>query len=217
MKEIDNILKHNELEENIVAKIDNICDNIFDDIIGDLPEEEIIYHKEKKFDLSDYRFAIMIVPKGSIQDMTVRNVHLLYRKLSVTINCVTFLKKHSELYLCFADNAYIPKESKSFSTNNFLELNYYDLPCFVLGFNTNFKYMHQMFRLLCRLTKDANRFKLLKKRCSHKLSYTMSMSFIKYAGNYFKVPGFGEKPFVEDDVQKTMIDIFQFMDGNFRY
>ena len=40
-----------------------------------------------------------------------------------------------------------------------------------------------------------------------KQNYTTNMSFIEYAGNYFKVPGFGEKPFVADDVRKTMIDI----------
>lgn len=192
-------------------------EEIYDELIDDLSKEEVVCHNEKKFELSDYNFAIMIVPNGDVQNMTVEYVHLLYRKLSVTINCATFLKKHSDLYFCCEDNAYIPKESESFSTSNFLDLNYSDLPCFVLGFNTNFKYMHQMFRLLCRLTKDANRFKLLKKRCGHKLSYTTSMSFIEYAGNYFKVPGFGEKPFVADDVRRTMIDIFQFMDGSFRH
>ena len=198
-------------------KMQGNLEEIYNVLIDDLSKEEVVCHKEKKFELSDYNFAIMIVPKDSIQDMTVRNVHLLYRKLSVTINCVTFLKKHSDLYFLCADNAYIPKESESFSTSNFLDLNYSDLPCFVLGFNTNFKYMHQMFRLLCRLTKDANRFKLLKKRYGHKISYTTNMSFIEYTGNYFKVPGFREKPFVADDVRKTMIDIFQFMEGNFRY
>ena len=214
---MNNILKHNKLEENNVAKIDDICDNVFDDIIDDLSKEEVVCHNEKKFDLSDYNFAIMIIPNVGVQNMTVEYVYLLYRKLSVTIDCVTFLKKHSELYFCCADNAYIPKESKSFSTRNFLELNYYDLPFFVIGFNTNFKYMHQLFRLLCRLAKDANSVKLLKKRCDHKLSYTINISFIEYAGNYFKVPGFEKKSFVVDGIPKTIIDIFQFMDGSFNF
>jgi hypothetical protein len=195
----------------------NSLDDIISEIVEDTSKEEVVLEKcTDRFDLADYKFGMMIVVNANISELSVDNVDKYHKKIYAAMSSVPFITRHSELFFCCADDAYIPEDAAKYTVRNFLDMNYRDLPCFVFGFDLNFKYMHQLFRAICRLSKDALRVKLLKQRRSTKLIYTLDTSFVQYIGNYFNVPSFDEKPYIAEDVRMKIFDVFQFMEGNIR-
>lgn len=193
----------------------NSLDQILNEVVENASKEEVVCEKvrDDMFDLADYKFGMMIVPDAKISDLSVDNVDKYYKKIYAAISSVPFITKHSELYFCCAEDAFIPADAAKYTVRNFLDMNYRDLPCFVFGFDLNFRYMHQLFRAICRLSKDALRVKLLKQRRGSRLMYTLDTSFVQYIGNYFNVPSFDEKPYIAEDVRTKIFDVFQFMEG----
>ena len=104
MEEIYNILKHNELEENNVAKIDDICDHIFnsDDII----DEHIEYDDFLNIDGKRYMFYICSYQKGYIQYN--QTSYLLWKStLNRRLDVVHEIPNHSDVRFLKFDN--VPK------------------------------------------------------------------------------------------------------------
>lgn len=197
-----------------------ICslEEVFNDIVENVSNEEVVCKKDRDngFDLADYKFGMMIVPDAKISELSVENVEKFHKKICAVINSEPFIKKHSELFFCCSYDAYIPEDAAEYTVENFLDLNYRDLPCFVFGFDLEFKYMHQLFRVICRLSKDARQTKLMKKRLGLRFMLELDKSFLMYIGNYFHVPEFDEKHYIAEDVRTKIFDVFQFMEGKIR-